>query len=100
MLPTSSIKLHSPSCVDVAIKSVVVTVTPFLCKAQMSSTLPLQVWASGPIALVIPALVLLSRKIVGIPKGVEVASLNRLICDSDIKLQALRDGHWSLSINR
>ena len=93
MLPTSSIKLHSPSCVDVAIKSVVVTVTPFLCKAQMSSTLPLQVWASGPIALIIPALVLLSRKIVGIPKGVEVASLNRLICDSDIKLQALRDGH-------
>lgn len=74
MLPTSSIKLHSLSCVDMTIKSVLVIVTLFLCKAQMSLILLLQVWASGFIALVISALVSLSKKIVDSPKSVESPS--------------------------
>lgn len=73
--------------------------TLFLCKAQMSSILLLQIWALGSIALVIPALVLLNRKIVKSLKSVESLTLNRLICDLDIKLQASWDGNWSLSIN-
>ena len=54
-------------------KWVEVVVTLFLCKALMSSTLPLQV-----ITLMITALVLLSKRFVGITKGVEAVG-ERLI---------------------
>lgn len=43
LLRTISIKLHSPSCVHVAIKCAVVTLTQFPCTALRSSTLPFQV---------------------------------------------------------
>lgn len=63
-------KLHSSSYQWVAMKCVVVIETPFLYNALMSSTLPSQV-----IALMITALVLLSKRFVGITKGVVAGEL-------------------------